>query len=333
MTGTQKSKKTEQKEKKKIIEDKTFGLKNKNKSKKVQQQIKSIHNTVMQVHDKKVKKELEEKEQKRLEKLAQKKREQELKDLFRTADDKKEDEVVQASSSEEQPTDGEEITYDSIEQEIKDEAELTIEEIVEKERAKIINGTPVTLESFTKWKQFKVEQQRKEKEREHKLQMALYEKSGHGLSGRELFKLNQSLFVDDEEADDTVYQIPEDAIDEDLFLEGDEEDAEDEIPEEIDEEYDPSTWKEKQTPKELLLAYTQIKKYPDAKFEKLPKQSPQEQGERISVIIEKPVKKEFILSKVFPSRKLAEHNASLVAYRWLQKYDEKQKKASESKQE
>lgn len=310
-------------------------MKNKNKSKKVQQQIKSITNTVMQVHDKKVKKELEEKERKRLEKLAQKQREQELKDLFRTTDGgKKEDEVAQASSSEETPTEGEEVTYDSIEQEIKDEAELTIEEIVEKERAKIISGTPVTFETFTKWKQFKVEQQRKEKEREHKLQMALYEKSGHGLSGRELFKLNQSLFVDDEEADDTVYQIPEDAIDEDLFLEGDEEEAEDEIPEEIDEEYDPSTWKEKQTPKEMLLAYTQIRKYPDAKFEKLPKQSPQEQGERISVIIEKPVKKEFILSKVYPSRKLAEHNASLVAFRWLQKYEEKQqKKASENEKE
>ena len=261
-----------------------------------------------------------EKEKKRLEKLAQKKREQELKDLFKTIDGKKDEKAEEASTEEGQ--EGEEVTFDSLEQEMADEAELSIEEIVEKERAKIMDGTPVTYESFTKWKQFKVEQQKKEEERKRKLQMALYEKSGQGLSGRELFKMNEALFVDDEEADETVYEIPEDAIDEDLFLEGDDEE---EISEEIDEEYDPSSWKEKQTPKEQLLNYTQSRKYPDAKYEKLPKQNPQENGERISVVIEKPIKKEFMLSKLFPSRKLAEQNASLVALRFLQKYEEKQK--------
>lgn len=50
------SKKTVQKKKQQIVEDKTFGLKNKNKSKKVQQQIKSIEKNVMNSGDPKQKK-------------------------------------------------------------------------------------------------------------------------------------------------------------------------------------------------------------------------------------------------------------------------------------
>ncbi len=45
------SKKTEQKKKQKVIEDKTFGLKNKNKSKKVQQHIDAVTRTVMNSGD------------------------------------------------------------------------------------------------------------------------------------------------------------------------------------------------------------------------------------------------------------------------------------------
>jgi len=41
------SKKTEQKKKAKVLEDKTFGLKNKNKSKKVQQHIESVTKSVL----------------------------------------------------------------------------------------------------------------------------------------------------------------------------------------------------------------------------------------------------------------------------------------------
>lgn len=44
--GQQESKKTEQKRKDKVIEDKTFGLKNKNKSKTVQNFVKSVANQV-----------------------------------------------------------------------------------------------------------------------------------------------------------------------------------------------------------------------------------------------------------------------------------------------
>lgn len=50
------SKKTIQKKKQQIVEDKTFGLKNKNKSKKVQQQIQSISKNVMNSGDPKMRK-------------------------------------------------------------------------------------------------------------------------------------------------------------------------------------------------------------------------------------------------------------------------------------
>ena len=50
------SKKTVQKQKQKVIEEKTFGLKNKNKSKKVQQHINSIAKNVLNSGDPKLRK-------------------------------------------------------------------------------------------------------------------------------------------------------------------------------------------------------------------------------------------------------------------------------------
>ena len=52
----QASKKAMQKKKQQIVEDKTFGLKNKNKSKKVQQKINSIEKNVMNSGDPKMRK-------------------------------------------------------------------------------------------------------------------------------------------------------------------------------------------------------------------------------------------------------------------------------------
>jgi len=48
------SKKTEQKQKAKVVEDLTFGLKNKNKSAKVQQYVKQVQHQVMHGGDRKV---------------------------------------------------------------------------------------------------------------------------------------------------------------------------------------------------------------------------------------------------------------------------------------
>ena len=52
----QESKKSSQKRKEKLVEDKTFGMKNKNKSKKVQNYINSVTNNVMKSGDPKQRK-------------------------------------------------------------------------------------------------------------------------------------------------------------------------------------------------------------------------------------------------------------------------------------
>lgn len=77
------SKKAQQKKKQQIIEDKTFGLKNKNKSKKVQQQVKAIEKTVLNSGDPKLRK-LEEQRKKAREeaKLRKKAMEAEQNALF-----------------------------------------------------------------------------------------------------------------------------------------------------------------------------------------------------------------------------------------------------------
>ncbi|CAG8440789.1 16007_t:CDS:2 [Acaulospora morrowiae] len=80
----QQSEKSKQKDKQKIVEDKTFGLKNKKKSAKVQQQIKQIENQVMQAGNRKAQKEKEaEKQALANKKLAEQKKKEELAELFK----------------------------------------------------------------------------------------------------------------------------------------------------------------------------------------------------------------------------------------------------------
>ncbi|KAH3757746.1 zinc finger protein [Pelomyxa schiedti] len=73
------SRKTVEKEKKKIIEDKTFGLKNKNKSKKVQQYVETVATRVNQV-DRRAQ---EEARKRKEEKKAEEQRQKELQALFK----------------------------------------------------------------------------------------------------------------------------------------------------------------------------------------------------------------------------------------------------------
>ncbi|CAG8540292.1 13354_t:CDS:2 [Funneliformis caledonium] len=80
----QQSEKSKQKDKQKIVEDKTFGLKNKKKSVKVQQQIKQIQSQVMAAGNRKVLKEKEtEKQALANKKLAEQKKKDELAELFK----------------------------------------------------------------------------------------------------------------------------------------------------------------------------------------------------------------------------------------------------------
>lgn len=80
----------------------------------------------------------------------------------------------------------------------------TIEEQIEEERKKLdlSKCTPMTLEIFNKWKAEKA--QLREKEVETKRKEAEKTQKGSGMSimsGRDLFKFDPSLFVDDDEAD------------------------------------------------------------------------------------------------------------------------------------
>lgn len=315
------SKKTVEKAKAKVIEDKTFGLKNK-KSKKVQTQIKQVKNTVNQVHDKKAKKELEERERKRMEKLLEKKREEELKALFKAVDEPKKeastsDSNVEDGHDENREEEAQNDLYEQIEEELKEEEEMTIEDIIEKERAKIMNGTPVTLESFTRWKQFKMEQKKKEEDVRRKAAL----ETGLGLTGRDLFERNKSLFVDDEEAAENDAYARDEDVDQDLFLEDEGENSdekEEEQPAKEDPDvFDPDTWKDPKLPKALLQEYLVAKKLSLPKYESVPLSNNQ-QGHFIKVILPH-LNKEYPPKKVYLNKKNAEHAAALLAYRDLTK--------------
>lgn len=67
------SKKAEQKKKNKVIEDRTFGLKNKNKSKKVQQHIESVTRNVLNSGDRRQRQLEEQRKKQRAEMKARKK--------------------------------------------------------------------------------------------------------------------------------------------------------------------------------------------------------------------------------------------------------------------
>lgn len=84
----------------------------------------------------------------------------------------------------------------------------TVEEIIEERRSKLgPGGTPVTMETFKAWKEKRdaerseVEDQRKETAKK------AAGKGGVGMSGRDLFTYDASLFVDDDDAaDEKTYE-------------------------------------------------------------------------------------------------------------------------------
>lgn len=294
------SKKTIEKEKKKIIEDKTFGLKNKNKSKKVEKYVKSV---TQQVQNKGLDRRAEELAKQRKEeklKAEQAKREMEalfkpvvnqpkappgvdpksiLCELFRIGqctkgskckyahdlaverktekidlytdrrtlnekedgitnwDDNKLLEVVSTKQSEsnrnlktkivckyfldavekksygwfwECPNGGDKCQYVhalppgySLKQkvEVVEEDEPTpIEELIEIERKKIVNGTPVTRENFLKWKEEKKRKKEKAKKEAEDKRLADIKAGRTVMSGREMFVFNPDMFVDDDAA-------------------------------------------------------------------------------------------------------------------------------------
>ena len=93
-----------------------------------------------------------------------------------------------------------------VEDEDEDEEEISMEEMIENERAALPSGgTPVTEESFKAWLKRKAEERRIAEENERQAIIEASKKKdqrGIGLSGRDLFTFDPSLFIDDDGAAD-----------------------------------------------------------------------------------------------------------------------------------
>eukprot|EP01112_Ceratiomyxa_fruticulosa_P003643 TRINITY_DN1395_c0_g4_i1.p1 TRINITY_DN1395_c0_g4~~TRINITY_DN1395_c0_g4_i1.p1 ORF type:complete len:382 (-),score=123.72 TRINITY_DN1395_c0_g4_i1:374-1519(-) len=82
------------------------------------------------------------------------------------------------------------------------EDETPIEEIIEEERKKLTTRTPVTLETFKKWKEEKRMKKEQEAKAAEEKRLADIKAGKTSMSGREMFVFNPDLFVDDEGATD-----------------------------------------------------------------------------------------------------------------------------------
>lgn len=232
--GGNESKKSTQKKKDKLIEDKTFGLKNKNKSKKVQAHIQSVTKNVINSGDPKQRKLEEDRKKRKADMKARKKAEADERNaLFgealmavkkKTSTKMKGDNEAKGRDHD----DGKEkggtsramkmmFQMDAKEMEdaltkdpnyvrtLEDEVEAQRQKKLADLKAKNIKGTPVTEESFKAWQ----EKKRKAKQdAARKLVEAEMKKKKGGkglsvLSGRDLFEYKRDLFKDDEDANDT----------------------------------------------------------------------------------------------------------------------------------
>lgn len=227
------SKKNVSKKKDKMVEDKTFGLKNKNKSKKVQAHIQSVQKSVHNSGDPKQRKADEQRKRARADQKARKKAaEDERNALFGEAllAVKKKTSTKMKGANEAKGRDHDEgkeksgtsramkmmFQMDAKEMEdaltrdpnyvrtIEDEVELQRQKKLNDLKAKGIKGTPVTEETFKAWK----ERKRKVKEDAARKLVEIEmkkKKGGKGLSvlsGRDLFSYKRDLFKDDEGAED-----------------------------------------------------------------------------------------------------------------------------------
>lgn len=259
------SKKSEQKKKSQQIEDRTFGLKNKNKSKKVQSFVKSVTNSVNNTGDRKQR---AEEERRKRQKAEQKLRKQAMKDeanaLFNEAlgalNKKKTNfkEGKTEAKGRDADDDGKkkgtsramkmmyQMDAKEMEERLREDPNYvpTLEDKIEAERQQKVaelkkngnKGTPVKPESFAVWQE-KKRKRRAEESRKMVEQEMRKKKGGKGLavlSGRALYEYKKDLFniESDEIKDSNVDKdnlIDEVArkVESNLFLEGDDDSLDD----------------------------------------------------------------------------------------------------------
>lgn len=209
-----KNKKKAEEQKKKIVEDKTFGLKNKKKSKKVQSYVETVKKQANQKVDGPRKRSAEAGSSSaassaRMAQMAARLAELEL--------------MNQPVKEKEKKLSAEELERKRREEEEEAEririANLPVEDQIEEERVKLKTRTPVTLQLFLQWKAEKDKERLDQIEAERAANFKKLSKTerarGSGLTGRELFQSNAELFVDDEGADDTALKATHEYSDED----------------------------------------------------------------------------------------------------------------------
>lgn len=200
------SKKTADKAKAKVIEDKTFGLKNKNRSSKVQAYVQSVTSSVKQgnPNERKAMAEHEEKKKAKEEKRAF---EAEVARLFNAVPQPKTDKQEEEEVDKNLGVNPEDYLWTADDFDAVEEDNTRLEEKLEAEREALkgrTDLTPVTEASFQAWKA-KKRQEAADKEAA-RLKNA---KATGGLRGWDLWQHDQALFVDDEEADAEYYEQEE----------------------------------------------------------------------------------------------------------------------------
>lgn len=194
-------KKKAEEAKKKIVEDKTFGLKNKKKSKKVQQYVETVKKQASQKVDGPKRRSAgaagsSAASSARMAQMAARLAELELMNQPVKEKQKKLSPEEEERKRREEEEERERIRI----------ANLPVEDQIEEERQKLKTRTPVTKELFLKWKQQKDKETREKKDIERAAALKKMSKAernrGQGLTGRELFQSNPDSFVDDENAVD-----------------------------------------------------------------------------------------------------------------------------------
>jgi len=222
------SKKEVVKKQKQVVDDKTFGLKNKNKSKIVQRFVAEVAAGAKRAglsNDEFKRKEMEAAGRNE-KKIDRKDREAEMRLLFAPAVSKKEQAAAKAAKEEaarkkEEEPEEEMVTSQEAYNDAKRADDLAkaeailgeqtdddIYSAIEIERALLRKQgglTPVTFDTFVAWKERKA-RERQAADLEATKQMMKQAKEMKGKSGRDLFNqlaaLGDSLFLDDDEADD-----------------------------------------------------------------------------------------------------------------------------------
>lgn len=196
-----------QKQKQKVVEDKTFGMKNK-KGAKAQQFVEQIEKQA-DANIAAIRGRNADAEERRRAKAEKEEYDRQMAILFRgtvapvnvsktviVADAKHafvehvEEEVKEKKKDRE--------TYEVY---IEETENSVLEDDLEKERLALPEGgTPLTFETFVAWKKAKLERLQAAEEEKAKAE-ASGPKKGKGVSGRQLFETRQDLFVDDDEAE------------------------------------------------------------------------------------------------------------------------------------